>query len=151
VASAGVGADGRSGRPPRRWRRTFDDVVEAFRAQVRDGVDDMAKVLGWLEETYRVWRTTPVNSIITEGCLESGQDVTGGGALYGFTSIQAAGLADAGDSLYAIKRLVFDEKRLSLGEFVAILKANFRGYEALRGNSPIAFPASGTARRRSTG
>ena len=129
--------------PPVATLRTFDDVVEAFRAQVRDGVDDMAKVLGWLEETYRVWRTTPMNSIVTEGCLESGQDVTGGGALYDFTSIQAAGLADAGDSLYAIKRLVFDEKRLSLGEFVAILKANFRGHEALRGELANRLPRFG--------
>lgn len=118
--------------PPVAALRTFDDVVEAFRAQVRSGVDDMAKVLGWLEQTYRLWRPTPVNSIVTEGCLESGRDVTWGGALYDLTSIQAAGLADAGDSLHAIKRLVFDEKRFGLEEFVGILKADFRGHEALR-------------------
>jgi len=112
--------------------RSFDDVVEAFRAQVRHGVDDMVKVISWLEEVYKWHRTTPVNSILTEGCLEKGRDVTWGGGLYDYTSVQAAGLADAGDSLYALKKAVFDDKRFSLEEFVTILKANFRGHEDLR-------------------
>jgi formate C-acetyltransferase len=73
-----------------------------------------------------------VNSILTEGCLEKGRDVTWGGGLYDYTSVQAAGLADAGDSLYALRRVVFDEKRFSLEEFVSILKDNFRGHEDLR-------------------
>ncbi len=118
--------------PPVSRMNTFDDVVEAFRAQVRDGVGEMATVMSWLEETYRVHRPTPVNSIMTQGCLESGKDVTWGGGMYDFTSIQAAGLASSGNSLYAIKRLVFDEKRMTLPELVEILKADWHGHEALR-------------------
>jgi formate C-acetyltransferase len=118
--------------PPVSTMKTFDDVLDAFRAQVRHGVDDMVKVIGWLEEVYRTIRPTPVNSILTEGCLETGKDVTWGGGLYDYTSIQAAGLADAGDSLYALKRIIFDQKRFSLDEFVGILQDNFRGREDLR-------------------
>jgi len=118
--------------PPVSSMRSFDDLLEAFRVQVRHGVDDMVKVIGWLEEVYKWHRTTPVNSILTEGCLEKGRDVTWGGGLYDYTSVQAAGLADAGDSLYVLKRVVFDERRLSLEEFVRILKDNFRGHEDLR-------------------
>lgn len=122
---------------------SFDEVVEAFREQVRDGVDEMAKVIGWLEETYRVHRPTPVNSIMTRGCLESGKDVTWGGGMYDFTSIQAAGLASAGDSLYAIKRLVFDEKRMTLEELVRALKDDWRGHEPLRTEVGRRFPKYG--------
>jgi len=118
--------------PPVSSMGSFDDLLEAFRVQVRHGVDDMVKVIGWLEEVYRWHRTTPVNSILTEGCLEKGKDVTWGGGLYDYTSVQAAGLADAGDSLYVLKRVVFDEKRFDLEEFVKILKDNFRGHEDLR-------------------
>jgi formate C-acetyltransferase len=118
--------------PPVSEMLTFEDVVNAFRAQVRDSVDEMAKVIGWLEEVYRVQRPTPVNSMITEGCLERGRDVTWGGALYNLTSIQAVGLADVGDSLYAIKKIVFDDHRITLQEFVRILKANFREHEAFQ-------------------
>ncbi|HVN72838.1 MAG TPA: pyruvate formate lyase family protein, partial [Desulfomonilia bacterium] len=118
--------------PPVSSMKTFEDILEAFRAQVRHGVDDMVKVIGWMEEVYRDIRPTPVNSILTDGCLDSGKDVTWGGGLYDFTSVQAAGLADAGDSLYALKKIVFDEKRFSLEEFVRILRENYKGREDLR-------------------
>ena len=112
--------------------KTFENVLDAFRAQVRHGVDDLVKVISWLEEVYRISRPTPVNSILTQGCLDKGKDVTWGGGLYDYTSVQAAGLADAGDSLYALNKVVFEEKRFSLEEFVQILRDNFRGREDLR-------------------
>jgi len=112
--------------------KSFDDVVETFRLQVKDSVDEMVKVIGWLEKEYKIWRTTPVNSMVTKGCLESGRDVTWGGGMYDLTSIQVAGLADVGDSLFAIKKLVFDQKKYSLKEFVNILKSDFADNEALR-------------------
>jgi len=127
--------------------KTFEDVLEAFREQVRHGVADMVKVIGWLEEAYRVIRTTPVNSILTEGCLDKGRDVTWGGGLYDYTSVQAAGLADTGDSLYALKRVVFDEKRFSLEEFVRILKENFKGHESLRVELATKLPRYGNGDR----
>ena len=118
--------------PPVQALTSMADVVAAFRDQVRHSVDDMARVMGWLEEAGRAHRTTPVNSLITDGCLAKGRDVTSGGAEYDFTSVQAVGLADAGDSLYALNRLVFEERRLSLAAFVDILRDDFAGHEALQ-------------------
>ncbi len=129
--------------PPPAALRTFDDVVAAYRRQVRHAVRDLVQVIGWLEETYRIWRTTPVNSMLTEGCLTRGRDVTWGGATYDFTSIQAAGLADVGDSLLALKRLVFEEHRFSLAAFVEILKRDFRGHERLRSELATKLPRFG--------
>ena len=80
--------------PPVSALKTFEDVLSAFRTQVCSGVDDLVKVIGWLEEVYKIHRPTPVNSILTQGCLNKGKDVTWGGGLYDYTSIQAAGLAD---------------------------------------------------------
>jgi len=118
--------------PPVQTLRSVDEVVAAFRVQVCHSVDDMARVMGWLEEAGRAHRTTPVNSLITDGCLAKGRDVTWGGAEYDFTSVQAVGLADVGDSLYALNLLVFEERRLSLTAFVEILRADFAGHEALQ-------------------
>ncbi|MDD5711418.1 MAG: pyruvate formate lyase family protein, partial [Smithellaceae bacterium] len=129
--------------PPVTEMKTFDGVLEAFRAQVRDGVTDMVKVITWLEEAYRTVRPTPVNSIVTDGCMAKGKDVTWGGGLYDYTSVQAAGLADAGDSLYALNKVVFEDKRMSLSEFVEVLKNNFRGHEALQAELATKFPRYG--------
>ena len=111
---------------------TIADVVAAYRAQVSDGIDNVARVISSLEASYRVWRTTPVNSMLTDGCMRRGSDVTWGGATYDLTSIQAVGVADVGDSLYAIETLVFAQRRYSLAELVAILAADFAGHEPLR-------------------
>lgn len=100
-------------------------------------------MISWLEKTYRIARPTPINSIVTQGCLDKGADVSWGGGLYDLTSIQVAGLADAGDSLYAIKKLVFEEKRMSLSQLADILKNNFSGHEALRQELFNKFPHFG--------
>jgi formate C-acetyltransferase len=110
----------------------FEDVINAYREQIKDSVDEAVKATKWIERVHRVHRTSPVNSIITEGCLEKGKDVTWGGAVYDYTSFQSVGMADVGDSLYAINKLVFEDKRYTLSELVDILKNNFKGHNPLR-------------------
>ncbi len=110
----------------------FEDVVQAFRLQVEDAVAEAVKVITWLEEVYRIHRPTPVNSMITSGCLDRGRDVTWGGADYDFTSVQIVGLADAGDSLAALNEAVFVQNRLTLTELVEVLRDDFKGHEPLR-------------------
>jgi len=58
--------------------------------------------------------------------------VTWSGARYDLTSIQGVGVADVGDSLYAIDRLVFRERRMTLAALVDVLRADFEGHEPLR-------------------
>ncbi|MEW5785123.1 MAG: pyruvate formate lyase family protein [Bacillota bacterium] len=125
--------------------RSFDDLLHAFRAQVEHGVADIVKVITQLERHYRVIRPSPLNSILTAGCLERGRDVTWGGALYDYTSVQGVGLADAGESLYALKRLVFEEKTLTLVELVRVLKDNFRGREELQATLCHRYPRYGNS------
>ncbi len=111
--------------------QSMEEVVHAFKLQVQQAVDDMAEVMGWLETAIRLHRTTPVNSLMTDGCMLSGHDVTRGGAMYNFTSVQAVGLADAGDALHAIDELVFQQQRYTLAELVHILRQDYAGHESL--------------------
>ena len=64
--------------------------------------------------------------------MESGMDASAGGAKYNRTGLTAAGTANIGDSLMTIKKLCFDEKRVSLKEMYDALNANWEGYEDLR-------------------
>lgn len=73
----------------------------------------------------------PLRSCLIEGCLEKGRDYRNGGPLYNHGQILAEGIADAGDSLYAIKKLIYDEKKYSMVELINALKSNFIGYEQL--------------------
>lgn len=129
--------------PPVSRMRSIEDVIAAYRTQVLDMVGEMARVMGWLEQAGREHRTTPVNSLITDGCLARGRDVTWGGADYNFTGVQGVGLADVGDSLCAIQRLVFEERRLTLSELVGVLRRDFAGDEALALELSRKFPHYG--------
>ena len=78
-----------------------------------------------------VFESHPLRSCLIEGCLEKGRDYRNGGPLYNHGQILAEGIADAGDSLYAIKKLVYDEKKYTMSELIDALNANFEGYEKL--------------------
>ena len=72
-------------------------------------------------------------SIMYEGCMEKGKGVEAGGAMYNFgPGVVWSGLATYIDSMAAIKKLVFDEKKYTLREMKEALKADFVGYEKLR-------------------
>ncbi len=78
-----------------------------------------------------VFEPHPLRSCLIEGCLEKGRDYRNGGPLYNHGQILAEGIADTGDSLYAIKKLIFDEKKYTMAELIAALNADFEGFEQL--------------------
>ena len=108
--------------------------------ELKDTVDKQLKyILDWnvsygnlFELVYSTYFPCVVASSMMEGCLESGMDVTEGGAKYNRTGMTACGTANVADSLMSIKKLCFDEKRVTLHEMFAALAANWEGYEDLR-------------------
>lgn len=85
----------------------------------------------------------PLHSATIAGCLDSGKDIYAGGAKYNNTGSVFSGAATAANSLYAIRRLVYDEKRLTIPQFLAILDADYQGYESLRAEILTKFPKYG--------
>ena len=74
----------------------------------------------------------PFFSATLDGCIENGKDYSEGGAKYNPSGIALVGLGTIVDSLYAIKRIVFEERSMSLEELQRCLARNWAGYEALR-------------------
>jgi formate C-acetyltransferase len=70
--------------------------------------------------------------MLVDGCVESGYDVTEGGARINTTGMVGIASANAGDSLYAIKKAVFEDKRFTLDELARMLNADFEGFELER-------------------
>jgi len=73
-----------------------------------------------------------VVSLFEEGCIEKGLSYFEGGPVYNVNSPHIGGIADTVNSLYAIKKLVFDDKRVTFNELMAILKNDWRNNESLR-------------------
>lgn len=116
---------------PRHFR-SIDDLKDAFREQVRFYVREMVAAINVIERTHSQYYPLPYFSLVIEDCLERGVDVTAGGARYNYTGPQAVGLGDVADSLAAIKKLVFEDRELSMEELIDALDSNFEGREPLR-------------------
>lgn len=67
----------------------------------------------------------PFQSALVDDCIGRGKSVQEGGAIYNFTGPQAFGVADTGDSVYAIQKNVFEDKKITLNELKQALEANF--------------------------
>jgi formate C-acetyltransferase len=107
-------------------------VLEAFRQQVYYMVDRMVDDLYVIEGGNRDYHPTPFSSMLVDGCLESGRDLTAGGAIYNSSGVQGVGPADVADSLAALDRVVFRDEKLGMGDVVEALKADFEGYPRRR-------------------
>ena len=66
-------------------------------------------------------------STLTQDCLGRGKTIKEGGAIYDFISGLQVGIANMADSLAAIKKLVFEEKKISKTDLMAALHDNFKG------------------------
>ncbi|GAH12766.1 unnamed protein product, partial [marine sediment metagenome] len=132
------GREMRSGRrlgPRTGDPRSFADFpafLSAFKRQLKALLERLIDCSNQADAARAAFEPTPYLSVLVDGCAESGRDVTAGGARYSYITVEGIALATAVDSLAAIKRLVYDDRRLSMDELLAALRANFDGYEELR-------------------
>lgn len=111
---------------------SFEEVKEAFLIEMEHCLDWAVTYNSLYEYAYSQNFPCVSASVMMDGCMESGMDVTSGGAKYNRVGLQACGTANVADSLMAIKKLCFDDKRVTLREMYDALKANWEGYEHIR-------------------
>ncbi len=110
---------------------TYDRFERAFMDQLEFVTYSSCSSANRWQHMRGVFQPHPLRSCLIEGCLEKGQDYRNGGPLYNHGQILAEGIADTGDSLYAVKKLIYDEKKYTMAELIDALNANFEGYEQL--------------------
>lgn len=112
--------------------RTFEEFWDAYKRQVKACVDLIVEGVSIKDRVYAERYPCPYVSSFLDGCIERARDMTQGGARYTFGSVSARGLATAADSLTALRKLVYQERRISMGELKSALDRNYRGTEPLR-------------------
>lgn len=113
--------------------KTYEDFENAVKEQIKyiTKWSSVATVIS--QRVHRELAPKPLMSIMYEGCMENGKDVSAGGAMYNFgPGVVWSGLATYTDSMAAIKKLVFEDKKYTLQQLNEALKADFVGYEQLR-------------------
>ena len=105
---------------------TWDGLINQIRDKIRYYIKLMVEGSNICDIGHRDWAPVPLLSSFIEDCVQHGQDITEGGARYNFSGVQGIGIANLSDSLHALKGMVFEQKRLSFAELIAVLKANFQ-------------------------
>ena len=121
---------------------SFEQLYQQYRTDLQKHIETMFKsrieaVFDYTKGPVSSWKWKPavpctVVSLFTKGCIQKGLSYLEGGAKYNVNSPHIGGLPDIANSLYAIKKLVFEEKRLTLQALLNILKDNWKNEEALR-------------------
>lgn len=104
---------------------TYEGLIEHIRARINHYIALMVEGSNICDIGHRDWAPVPLLSSFISDCLETGKDITDGGARYNFSGVQGIGIANLSDSLHALKGLVFEQQRLSFDDLLAVLKANF--------------------------
>ena len=111
---------------------SFDEFVEAFIEQAAHQIHKIAKAARIRDRLYARHLPTPHLSAFIQGCLEKKCDVTRGGGIYDLEGILYMGsIANLIDSLFVIKKLIFDERRLTFKELIDAIDRNFSGREEI--------------------
>ena len=109
---------------------------EMFKAAVYAQLDRLIRQFSisqnLIERLQQQFFPNPLISMSILDCVENGRDLMHGGARYNVgPGMNGNGVADFADSLIAVKKLVYDEKRLPMHTLLEALAADFQGYEAV--------------------
>ena len=112
--------------------KNYDELYGAFEKQLGYVVDTKIEVDNYLRAKYSEFFPATFLSCVIRDCIAKGRDYYSGGPRYNADYIQCTGIGTITDSLSAIKKHVFEEKRVSLENMVEACNKNWKGEEALR-------------------
>lgn len=105
---------------------SFEELLEAAKEEIRRACDEIVSA------PKESCIAAPLLSMMVDGCMEAGKDLTEDVAKYNNFGSHGTGIADAADALAAIKVLIYDSKLLSKETLLTALEQNFEGYTKLR-------------------
>ncbi|MBF0208391.1 MAG: formate C-acetyltransferase/glycerol dehydratase family glycyl radical enzyme [Oligoflexia bacterium] len=123
------------------------DTFEKFESAIKEQLKHILKVCGVctlvIQKVHQQYQPKPLGSSLIEDCIERGKDYMEGGARYNTgPGIVCVGTAEYANSMYAIKKLVYDEKKVTLQELAAATASNFEGSERNRDIYKLCITAS---------
>ena len=107
--------------------KTFEELYNAYKTQQSYMIRLLVNANNAIDMAHAIRCPLPFQSCMVEDCIGRGKSLQEGGAIYNFTGPQGFGIANNTDGLIAIKKLVFEEGRFTLGELKEAMRANF-GY-----------------------
>ena len=105
--------------------RTFELFFDAYKAQMNYMISLLVNADNAIDEAHAIRCPLPYLSSMVEDCIHRGKTPEQGGAVYNFTGPQGFGIANVADALYAIRTLVYEQKKLTLCQLKEAMANNF--------------------------
>jgi len=112
--------------------RAFDEFFDRFAADLRTAARAAADHTNRCYEQMARRQPQPIRSLLIDDCIDRGVEYHAGGARYNWSVVTIGGIANAADSLQALREVVFERKELSPSEMLQVLKTDFEGKEDIR-------------------
>ena len=104
---------------------TFDEFYDAYKKQMEYCISLLVNADNAIDVAHAERVPLPFESCMVDDCISRGLSVQEGGAIYNFTGPQGFGIANMADSLYAIRKLVYEDKKVSMEEYKEALAWNY--------------------------
>ena len=105
--------------------QSYEEFENAYREQMNYFIELMVNADNAIDVAHGERCPLPFQSCMVEDCIGRGKSLQEGGALYNFTGPQGFGIANVTDAMYAIKKLVFEDKKYTLSFFKEALDNNY--------------------------
>jgi formate C-acetyltransferase len=107
---------------------SFDDVLRAWEHQIRFYAKATVSTDTVADKVLEKYVPDIICSAFVDDCIDRGKTLKEGGAKYDYISGLQVGIANLGNSLAAIKKLVFEEEKIGKKELMEAMKNNFEGH-----------------------
>lgn len=104
---------------------TFEEFYDAYKKQMDYFISLLVNADNAIDVAHAERCPLPFLSCMVDDCIERGISVQEGGAVYNFTGPQGFGIANMADSLYAVRQLVYRDKKVSMEEYKEALLWNY--------------------------
>ena len=104
---------------------TFEEFYDAYKKQMDYFISLLVNADNAIDVAHAARCPLPFLSCMVDDCIKRGISVQEGGAVYNFTGPQGFGIANMADSLYAVRQLVYRDKKVSMEEYKEALLWNY--------------------------
>ena len=135
LAAMNDGLDKKSGKTFQKGTGSFadfhsyDDLFRAWKHQIKYYTRKTVEIDTAVDTAIEEYVPDILCSAFVDSCISRGKTIKEGGSKYDFVSGLQVGIANLGNSLAAIKKLVFEEKKISKKELMEAIESDFEGKE----------------------
>ncbi len=104
---------------------SFEELMDAYKTQMNYFIELLVNADNAIDQAHAERMPLPYLASMADDCMKRGKTCEQGGCVYNFTGPQGFGIANVADAMYAIKKLVFEEKKVTLADFKKAVMFNF--------------------------